>query len=308
MPVTPAFQVECEYARCLQVLAHTGILRNLPTVGIPGVVGIDGREYPFPTLKQVIAIFAHNQEFIARKVPQGFDRLQLTPLASPILILVDRLKEILLASASDGNVYQTRHSPTDPLIPTRVNPDRTVWMWETLRQYLDTDEVVYFPWEHSTNHCGMQKGEAINNGEICAVPGWSVGLVESFPILPAQGQGKNLGGRRQLEIGLSPREYLAALKAEVYQGETGKTHEDFIISFLSRLYSSHEISHDRTDDNGCWLLGEYVKYVEKVRSDLVPTGWWVRDFGRLRLDAHRPGNKRCSHSFGASTIVRLHRV
>ncbi len=36
---------------------------------------------------------------------------------------------------------------------------------------------------------------------MCAVPGWSVGLVESLPIMPQQGRGETLGGRRQLEIG-----------------------------------------------------------------------------------------------------------
>jgi hypothetical protein len=43
---------------------------------------------------------------------------------------------------------------------------------------------------------------------MCAVPGWSVGLVESLPIMTQQGRGKTLGRKRQLEIGSSPRDYL----------------------------------------------------------------------------------------------------
>jgi len=36
-----------------------------------------------------------------------------------------------------------------------------------------------------------------------------------------------------------------------------------------------------------------------------PSGWWHRDFGRARLDAHRPGNKLCTRSWGGSSTVRL---
>jgi hypothetical protein len=74
--------------------------------------------------------------------------------------------------------------------------------------------------------------------------------------------------------------------------------------FITRLETTHEISNDRYDNNASWLLGQYVKYLPRLRSDLVPTGLWHRDFGRLRLDAHRPGNKRCTKSWGCATTVR----
>ncbi|MCX5971846.1 MAG: hypothetical protein NTV14_10175, partial [Coprothermobacterota bacterium] len=113
------------------------------------------------------------------------------------------------------------------------------------------------------------------------------------------------GGRRQLEIGSSPRDYLRILQTEAYHGETGKTFEDFVIGFLTRLETTHEVSNDRHDHNALWFLGQYVKYVEQVKSDLVPTGWWHREFGRVRLDAHRPGNRLCTSSWGGSSTVRL---
>ena len=212
----------------------------------------------------------------------------------------DRLKH-----SAEGKTYQTWKSNLDPLIPVRVNSDKTIWIWETLSQVMDSGEMVYFPREYSIAHGGNTKLEVINDERYCAMPGWSVGLVENLPIQPAQGQGLTLGGRHQLEIGLSPREYLEALQKANCQDETGKTVEDFMIEFLTRLVANHEISYDRLDHNALWLLGNYVKYVEQVKSDLVPTGWWHREFGRLRLDAHRPGNKRCTRSWGASTVVRL---
>ncbi len=132
-------------------------------------------------------------------------------------------------------MYRTRRSPSDPLIPVRVNSEKHVWIWGTLRQALDTDELVYFPQEYSSNHGRQTELEVVNNGRMCAVPGWSVGLVERLPVMPEQGRGETFGGRRQLEIGSSPRDYLRTLQTQAYQGETGKTLEDFIIKFLNHL-------------------------------------------------------------------------
>jgi hypothetical protein len=294
-----------EYDRCVTILNRAGIIKLLPKSESIGVIGIDGREYPIPTREQVGEIFAQNRELIGRKVPQGFDRLELTPMAMSTTLFIDRMKAAILKHVAEGKIYQTRRSPSDPLIPVRVNTEKHVWIWETLKRTLDTDKLVYFPQEYSSNHRGQTKLEVINNGLICAVPGWSVGLVESFPIIPQQGRGKTFGGRRQLELGTSPRDYLRTLQMKDYQGETGKTIEDFIIKFLTHLETTNEVSNDRYDNNALWFLGQYVKYIKHLRSDLVPTGWWHRDFGRARLDAHRPGNRLCTRSWGGSSTVRL---
>ena len=299
------FPVEREYARCVAALKRTGILTVLPKSESVGVIGVDGEEYPMPTQEQVVELFAYNRELVGRKVPEGFDCLELTPMAMATPALFDRLKAAIVKHGAEDKIIRTRRSASDPPMPVRVNAEKQVWIWDTLRQALDTDERVYFPEEYSSNHRGQTKLEVVNNGRFCAVAGWSVGLVESYPILPQQGQGKTLGGRRQLEIGASPRDYLRTLQTQAYRGETGKTLEDFLTKFLTHLDATNEVSNDRYDDNALWLLGQYVKYVEQVKSDLVPTGWWHREFGRVRLDAHRPGNRLCTRSWGGSSTVRL---
>jgi len=299
------FPVEREYVRCVTALDRAGILMLLPKSEGIGVTGIDGNEYPVPTQEQVAELFTYNRELVSRKFSQGFDNLELVPMAMPTCVLIDRMKAAILKHTAEGKIYQTRLSSSDPLIPVRVNAEKHVWIWGTLEQFLDTDELVYFPQEYSGNHRGQIKLEVINNGRICAVPGWSVGLVESLPIMPQQGGGKTLGSRRQLEIGSSPRDYLRILQIQAYQGETGKTLEDFITKFLIHLETANEISNDRYDNNALWLLGQYMKYVKHVKSDLVPTGWWHREFGRVRMDAHRPGNRLCTRSWGSVSTVRL---
>ena len=296
------FPVEMEYARCVTALNRTGILTLLPKSERFGVVGLDGKEYPIPTQEQVIELFAQNSELVGRKVPQGFDRLELTPMATSIPLLIDRMCAAIVKHAAEGKIYQTRHSPADPLIPVRVNAEKQVWIWETLRQALDTDALVYFPQEYAPNPKGQTKSQLIHNSHICAVPGWSVGLVESLPIMPKQGQAKTLAGRKQLEIGLSPKEYLQILKTPTYHGETGRTLEDFLTKCLTHLETTNEVNNDLGDYNALWLLGQYLKI---SYAEVVPTGRWHRDVGRVCLDMHRTGNKQCTKSWGVATTVRL---
>jgi hypothetical protein len=223
-------------------------------------------------------------------------------LAAPISQLVIQLEKAILKHQEAGEINRTRRTNSDPLIPVRVNKEKIVWVWETLRQAFDSEELIYFPHEYSAVHGGMTKKEVIYNKSICAVNGWSVGLVENLPIMPLQGLGKRIGGRNQPEVGLSPREYLQILKSDEYKGETGRTLEDFIIKFITRLETANEVSNDINDDNAMWCLGQYMKI---PWAEVVPTGRWIRDLGRVRLDMHRTGNKKCTKSAGAATTVRL---
>lgn len=301
-PPEDSFPFEKEYARATAALNRTGILILLPRSGSPGVIGIDGKEYPVPTHEQLQEVFARNKELVDRKMRQGFTQLQLTPIAMPVSRLIGLMRSAIVRHAAEGLIYQTRRSPSDPLVPVRVNAEKQVWIWDTLKQALDADELVYFPQEYSNDHWGQTKLEVVNNRRICAVPGWSVGLVEDSRIMPEQGQGKTLGGRRQLEIGHSPREYLQTLQTETYEGETGKTLEDFITDFLTHLETTNEVSSDVKDHNALWCLGQYLRI---SYAEVVPTGRWVRDVGRVRLDMHRTGNKVCTKNWGVSSTVRL---
>jgi hypothetical protein len=296
----PAFPIETEYHRCMTALDHAGIITKLPESIGSGVLGIDGTEYPVPTREQVADLFVHNRGLVERKFPQGFNRLELTPMAMPLLILADRMKEAILKHAAAGMLFQTRRAPGDPQIHVRLNKEKQVWIWETLSQA--ADKLVYFPGEYLSDHRGQTKAEVINDGRICAFPGWSVGLAENTPVMPEQGQGKVFAGRKQLEIGFSPNEYRQILQLPPYQQETGRTLEDFIAYFLTHLETTDEVSNDVDDNNALWCLGQYLKV---PYADLVPTGRWIRKLGRVRLDLHRSNNKQCTKSFGTATIVRL---
>lgn len=299
------FSVEREYARCVVGLERAGILMALPKSERMGVVGVDGEEYPVPTREEVVELFARNGELVGVKLGQGFDRLEFTPMAMSVAGLIERMEAAIVRHGAERRIYQTRRSPDDALVPVRVNREKHVWVWETLREALDGEKLAYFPQEYSSEHGGLTKVEASHDGRICGVAGWSVGLVESTPVMPRQGEGKTLGGRRQLEIGSSPREYLGTLKMEAYRGETGRTVEDFITRFVTHLETADEVSNDVDDGNALWCLGQYMKI---AYAEVVPTGRWHRKIGRVRLDMHRTGNKQCARSWGGATTVRLARA
>ncbi len=301
------FPVETEYARCIADLGRAGLLTPLPESRRLGVVGVDGNEYPLPTPEQVAVFFAQNREMVSTKFAQGFDRLELVPMAMPLPALMDRVRAAILKHNTDGTIFRARRFASDAPVPVRVHAEKQVWIWETLSQAIGADMLVYFPEASSGSPRGQTKREVIHNERLCAVPGWSVGLVETSSFLPGPGPGagQTIGGRKQLEIGASPREYLRTLQTPPYAGETGRTMEEFLTRFLTQLETADTVSYDVADDNAFWCLGQYLK---TSYAELVPTGRWIRDVGRVRLDMHRTGNKRCTKSWGASSTVRLPRV
>lgn len=260
----------------------------LPGAGNTGVIGIDGKEYPVPTLEQLQELFTHNKEIVDRKIAQGFTQLQLTPFAAPISRLIDLGKRALLQQATAGVILQTKQVPDQVDKPTRVNHDKPVWMWEKIRQVMDTPDLVYFPHAYTErDQQGLTKEDVVRSTSLCAVPGWSVGLVESVPIMPQPGHGQILAGRKQLEASSIPEDYLQTLSTAAYQGETGWTPEDFLTHFITRLETTHQVSHDRYDGNALWLLGAYVPSLGAGLAKLVLVGYWTRVPGRVEVGAHR---------------------
>ena len=294
--------IEKDYERCASALTSSDIVEKLPKSNALGVIGIDGNEYPIPTQAQVTNLVQANAGLVARKRAQGFRRLELSPIAMSTHLLIERMRAAIIKHSFDGRAFQTRQTSTDPKIPVRVNTEKQVWVWETLKEALDTESLVYFPRRYSNEHGGRSKVEVIGNRSICAIPGWSVGLVENQPFLPKPNEGKVIGDRRQLEVGLSPNEYLEIMRGSEYGFETGLTLEDFIVRFVTRLEVSDEISNDIADDNALWCLAQYLRL---PYAHAVPTGRWIRSVGRARLDTHRSNNKLCTKSVGATTIVRL---
>lgn len=293
------FPVEAEYTRCVRELNRSAIVSLLPESESLGVVGIDGKEYPLPTPEELRDIFARNRELIERKVGQGFTSLQLTPLAVPLSFLIDRAQWAVNRHAKAGKIFQTKAKPSDPDIPVQVNTEEPVWTWNTLSGAFDGDNLVYFPDNYASRaHHGKTKKEVMQAPAVCAVPGWSIGLVEPHVLIPKSGQGKTVGDRRQLEAYSSPQDYLRFMAQPAYQGESGWTPEDFLTHFITRLDATNQVSHDWNDQSALWLTGSWLP-----EAGGVPNGNWSRGYGQLDLGADY-AVIRFEH-WGARSTVRL---
>lgn len=293
-----------EYERCLRTLRGTGVLVVLPGSEGLGVIGLDEKEFPVPILGKVNDLFASNWEMVESKTRQGFTRLQMTPLAMPVHHLVERVGATVSEHAGAGDVLRTRRNPAEAGVPVRPNTGEPVWIWETVSKALDTPEVVYFPNAYDPDdHGGLTKAEALRDPRHCAFPGWSVGLVEPIPVMPRQGEAKEMEGRWQLEAGSTPTEYLELLSTPPYEGETGWTLEDALTHFICHMEETGEVSHDRADGNTLWLLGTFMPGSMR-NALLVPTANWASHAGRrMYIGAHRTNN-RVKDAVGRS-MVRL---
>ncbi len=296
-------KLEQEYARTITTLTRTGILTHLPRSENVGLIGIDGNEYPVPTQEQLGEVFTSNKELVDRKMRQGFTQLQLTPIAMPTEQLMSRVETALREHAAAGKITETKHDGADEDSVVRVNTAKPVWIWERVCQTLDTSSVVYFTQAYTArDHQGFTKEEVMQDTRFCAVPGWSVGLIEPIAIMPQPGEGKIIAGRKQLDRYTAPRDYLQTLSHATYEGETGWTPEDFLTHFLTQLERTNQVSHARKDSNALWLLGAFMPNA-MPKALLVPVGYWAHNGGRLHLTAHRTGNRL--KDWVARSTVRL---
>ena len=298
------FLFDNEYCRIIEVMEAAGILANLSLTGQKGFTGAGGREYPVPSLEQLKVIFKENNETVERKMEQGFTQLQLTPVGMPLSQLIEIVKNTIIRHAAAGNILRTKKEPDQEDQPVRVNTGKPFWIWEKVSFAMDTGNIVYFP--RAYTECdlhGFTKEEASHNDRICAVPGWSIGLIEPIAVMPREKQSVILGKRRQLEEYSMPEKYLETLKGQEYFGETGWTLEDFFTHFLVRLETTGQISHDRDDNNALWLLASYMPYSGAYMRQLVIVGYWARTTGRIEISAHRSRNRL--KGWVARSIVRL---
>ncbi len=174
-----SFPVEREYARCVTALNRTGMLTLLPKSESIGVIGIDGKEYPIPTQEQVVTLFAYNRELVGREVPQGFDRLELTPMAMPTPLLLDRMKAALLKHAAEGTINEylqilqmedfltkfLTHLETTNEVSNDVDDNNAIWC---LAQYLKVSYAELVPtgrWYRSVGRARLDMHRT--NNKLC---------------------------------------------------------------------------------------------------------------------------------------------
>jgi len=148
--------------------------------------------------------------------------------------------------------------------------------------------LVYYPKNFNRdNNEGKTKKEILAEqeearDEFC---GYNISLREDLPDLPAKGNGKVIGGRKQPEAGKLADEYLALLKEEQYVGERGFTYEDELIYLIRQLQKNNQVIDDwQGRGKANWLLGSLL------HRRLVAVGRWNRNNQQFFMLSEFPSN------------------
>ena len=240
-----------------------------------GLLDISGRERPLPTPEAIAKELRQHKEIYEGKMNQGFRSIEFTPFGSPLGKLEVLVRKLLLKLHNEkrllGTDYDDQSNPTD--VKLGLDTNQPLYVWDQLERADETGALVYYPKQFTKeNHGGKTKTELLETTVL--FPGWQASLVEDTALIPRKNKGTTMGGRRQLEAGLSPNDYLKKLLTDpTYAHESGQTPEDELTRLIRSLLKNGHVIHDyqNTIDSLNYLLAAWVP-----ASEGVPSGSWYR--------------------------------
>ncbi|MCX6744303.1 MAG: hypothetical protein NTX82_02150 [Candidatus Parcubacteria bacterium] len=303
------FELKKQYQEQVKALIATGVIELLPETGKYGVYDINGKECPIPSYDEILKRMEAKAEMLTKKQEQGFGKLLLVPIGTPLSFLIDRTRDLIVKKYKEGKLLGTDGAKLE------LNEDQPV---DVDKIFDDSDikgDLVYYPQKYDQqNHGGRTKAELL--ADLLASPGlqskgWEIELIEDLPDLPAKRKSKKIGDRRQLGAGLSPGQYLKMiLNSQQYNNEQGITPEAYLIYFINYLQVKNQVIDDRENnkDLRCFGTGVYSK-----KQDFVPCIYWNRYYQRLSLlrmgDPYFQDKKldtyRAAKDYGTRTTVKF---
>src|SRR3989339_789810 len=279
------YHLRKQYDSQVELLEEAGILKE------GAILGIDGHEYPVPTLEQIASRLFERRGELSTKHDQGFTKLLLVPFGMSLDALQETLEQFLLKYKKDHPSFDLY---TDsPLLTCKDYQGADIGDFPKLVYYLQSFDPKDLQ--------GKTKIEILREQEDNqdSFPGWIVHLLQpsnpsdphspGFASIPREGRGTPHGDlvpRPPLEAGQSPNEYFSILqKAREYEdspyhGETGMTPEDWITAFMIHLSETGKPLDDweNVTESDSYLTGAFFR-----SSDLVPRAHWSRDLHRVFL-------------------------
>ncbi|KKU32552.1 MAG: hypothetical protein UX57_C0015G0012 [Candidatus Uhrbacteria bacterium GW2011_GWE2_46_68] len=275
-----------QYDSQVELLEEVGILKE------GAITGIDGHEYPVPTLEQIASRLFERRETLKTKHDQGFTKLLLVPFGMSLNALQETFKQFLLKyKESDSSFDLDTH---DPL---------STWEGYQGADIGDFPGLVYEPQSFDPkDHQGKTKMEILKKQEDNqdSFSGWTVHLFQpSHPsnphspgiaLIPRKDKGTlqgNLIPRPPLEANKTPIEYLSIFQNaqddenSPYHGESGMTPEDWITAFMIHLSETGKPPDNFTNNKESisYLTGAFFPF-----SVLVPNAYWDCGGRRACLD------------------------
>jgi len=294
-----------QYTAQVKLLERIGILKG-------GVIkGIDGHQYPIPTLEQIAKRLYEREKELSIKRDQGFTKLLLVPFGMSLDDFYETLEQFLLS-------YKQKHSDFDLNIS---NPFK-VWSWYKGADLGDPPDLVYNPKFFRKDHQGKTKLQILEEQTVAqdSFPGWKVHLFQpsdpsdqeskGFAPAPRQDQGKIQGEenpRPDLETNKTPIEYLSILQkaqddpTSPYFQESGLTPEDWILAFITHLEETRQPLDDYRNDKEESII--CLAGVFSPSSFCVFFAHWYRDHRQVSMSEDFPGNRGGSSGVRTSVMV-----
>jgi len=301
-----------QYNTQVELLEQVGILKD------GAITGIDGKNYPIPTLEQIASHLFEREKELSTKRDQGFTKLLLVPFGMSLDALREIFKQFLLD-------YKKDHSDFD----LYTNDPFHIWKGYKGADTGDPPKIVYNPKSFDSNHQGQTKADILkaqaDNPED-SFPGWKVHLLQpsnlqdlednftlskGFALIPRQSRGTTNGektSRPSLEEGKSPNEYLSTLQEaqedldSPYHSESGLTPEDWILAFMTHLTETGQPLDNYANgiESIACLTGAFFLSIDG--STHVPCAFWNREDYRTVL-ASGGLNSRGSYIGVRSSVV-----
>jgi len=288
-----------QYADQFHLLKEVGILNEYNAI-----VGIDGHEYPIPTLEQIAQRLYERREVLSIKQDQGFTKLLLVPFGMGLDELIESLGRFL-------RHYQQNHQDfgLDSGQPFRH-------AWSNHFQGIDignSPKLIYHPmFFYQYGHGGETKARILKRQEDTTdvFAGWTVHLFQpsdpldphslGFVPIPQIGQEKTYGvefSRPDIKTSKSPKDYLSLLQkaqdnpTSPYRGESGMTPEDWILAFMTHFQETGEVLDRNCHLSDCkaYLIGAFFPSQEDF--GLVPYVCWSDTYAQVTLDGNEPRNR-----------------
>jgi len=324
------YHLKEQYTFQVALLEQVGILKE----GV--ILGIDGNEYPIPTLEQIASRLFERRETLKTKHDQGFTKLLLVPFGMSLDALQETLKQFLLSYKQNNPTF---YLDTNKLLYTREEYQGA--------DTGDSPKLVYYQrFFTKESHGGKTKMEILEEqvegrwtlppmagsatggttsvgvaeGSETGTPGWTIHLFQpsdptnphspGFALIPRQGQGTPQGDltpRPPLEAGQSPNEYLSLLQVSKdnedspYSLESGMTPEDWIMAFMTHLTQTGQLMDDYSLFNKkgiSWLLGSFFP-----SSVQVPHVYWDIGVRYALLSSDVPGERYVDIGVRTSVII-----
>ncbi|MFC1640575.1 hypothetical protein ACFL2D_00840 [Patescibacteria group bacterium] len=225
-------QLKEQYASQFKVLGETGILETLPELQDLGVVGIDGKEYPLPSLKDVKERISDTEtiELMEKKAEQGYNKLLLVPFAMPFNILSECHKKFVQTKFELKEITDGSGKLLD--IPDGYN---YYVDFPEVRQGDATGDFLYRPSgesrleesEEERKKLFKTKGEMIEGGSV-----WEVHFFQDNAEIP---QEDCTNGDLLSE---TVSEYLEGMKNPQREGEKPLTPEAWVVFAMTKLQES----------------------------------------------------------------------